>query len=154
MRFYQTPQDKLEAVRDLQEKKLHVMMIGDGLNDAGALKQSNVGIALAEKSAMFSPACDAVLASEHLYRLHDFIKFATLTKRIIIGAFWISVVYNIFGLTFAVMGWLSPLFSAILMPISNATVVGFSTGAVQLASRLYGFSSNKIDSSTKKSTIE
>ncbi|TAE23462.1 MAG: HAD family hydrolase [Candidatus Kapaibacterium sp.] len=135
MRFYQTPHDKLEAVRDLQASGAHVMMIGDGLNDAGALKQSDVGIALAEETALFSPACDAVLASEQLHRLHDFISFSRLAKRIIIGAFWISVVYNVVGLTFAVMGWLSPLVSAILMPISNATVVGFSTGAVQLAAK-------------------
>ncbi len=135
MRFFQTPHDKLEAVRDLQTSGAHVLMIGDGLNDAGALKQSDVGIALAEETALFSPACDAVLASEQLHRLYDFISFSRLVQRIIIAAFWISVVYNIVGLTFAVMGWLSPLVSAILMPISNATVVGFSTGAVQLAAK-------------------
>lgn len=135
MRFFQTPHDKLEAVKELQETGLQVMMIGDGLNDAGALKQSNVGIALAEETALFSPSCDAVLASSQLHRLQDFISFSRLTKRIIICAFWISVVYNLVGLTFAVMGWLSPLVSAILMPISNATVIGFSTGAVQLAAK-------------------
>lgn len=136
MAFYQTPHDKLERVQELQTAGGHVAMIGDGLNDAGALKQSNVGIALASESGAFSPACDAVLSAEKLNRLADFISFAGYTRRVIIGAFWISVVYNVIGLTFAVMGWLSPLVSAILMPVSNATVIGFTTFATILGAKL------------------
>lgn len=135
MRFFQSPHDKLDAVRTLQEQGKHVMMIGDGLNDAGALQQSNVGIALTEGTGMFSPACDAALAGEQLNKLHDFIQFANIARRIIIIAFWISVVYNGVGLTFACMGYLSPLVSAILMPISNASVIGFTTASVLLAAK-------------------
>jgi Cu+-exporting ATPase len=135
MRFSQSPHDKLEFVRSLQVQGEYVMMVGDGLNDAGALKQSNVGVALLEETGVFSPACDAVLAAESLVRLPDYIRLAHTAKRVILGAFWISVLYNIIGLTFACMGWLSPLFSAILMPISNATVIGFSTAAVLIAAR-------------------
>ncbi|MCU0425858.1 MAG: heavy metal translocating P-type ATPase metal-binding domain-containing protein [Candidatus Kapabacteria bacterium] len=136
MAFYQTPHDKLERVRELQDVGAHVAMIGDGLNDAGALKQSNVGIALASESGAFSPACDAVLSADKLARLSDFISFAGYTRRVIIAAFWISVVYNIVGLTFAVMGWLSPLVSAILMPVSNATVIGFTTLATIIGAKI------------------
>ncbi len=134
-RFFQSPHDKLESVRDLQVQGRHVMMIGDGLNDAGALKQSNVGVALTEETGMFSPACDAVLAAEQVHRLPDFIRFAQTVKYIIVIAFWISVVYNIVGLSVACMGLLSPLVSAVLMPLSNATVIGFSTGAVHLVAK-------------------
>jgi Cu+-exporting ATPase len=133
MAFFQTPQDKMNAVKALQEQGERVMMVGDGLNDAGALKQSNVGVAIAEHSGAFSPACDATLAAESLHRLADFVAFARTARRVIIGAFWISVVYNIVGLSYAALGLLSPLFSAILMPISNATVIGFTTAAIHIA---------------------
>lgn len=136
MAFFQTPQDKLDCVRALQESGLSVAMVGDGLNDAGALRQSNVGIALAEERGTFSPACDAVMAANKLGRLFDFIGFAVYTRRVIIAAFWISVFYNIIGLTCAVMGLLSPLVSAILMPLSNATVIGFTTAATILGAKL------------------
>ncbi|MCS6808546.1 MAG: heavy metal translocating P-type ATPase metal-binding domain-containing protein [Bacteroidota bacterium] len=136
MVFYQTPHDKLERVRELQARGARVAMIGDGLNDAGALQQSDVGIALASEHAAFSPACDAVLSADKLYRLADYAKFAADTRRVIIGAFWISILYNAIGLTFAVMGWLSPLVSAILMPVSNTTVIGFASGATLLSAKL------------------
>ena len=135
MAFFQTPQDKLDCVKTLQESGLGVAMVGDGLNDAGALRQSTVGIALAEERGTFSPACDAVISAQKLDRLADFISFAGYTRRVIITAFWISVVYNAVGLSCAVMGLLSPLVSAILMPVSNATVIGFTTAATILGAK-------------------
>lgn len=127
MIFSQSPHDKLTMVKRLQNEGLRVAMVGDGLNDAGAIQQSDVGIALAEQHNSFSPASDVILAANKLKHIDTYIQFAHTTKRIIIMAFWISVIYNVIGLSIAMMGLLSPLTSAILMPVSNVTVILFTT---------------------------
>ena len=133
--FNQSPQDKMEVVDRLQQNGAQVMMVGDGLNDAGALKKSNVGVSLAEDVNAFSPACDMILAAEQFSLLDRFMNFAHDCKRIVIISFVISFLYNIVGLTLAVQGLLSPVSAAILMPISSISVVGFSTLATWQASR-------------------
>lgn len=130
MHFSQTPEDKLEFVKELQYQGKIVAMIGDGLNDAGALQQSNVGIAISEQTGSFSPACDAILAADQLTKLPKFIDFAKRSRSVIIWAFIISVVYNIVGLGFAVSGSLSPMVAAIFMPVSSLSIIGFTTAAV------------------------
>ena len=137
MAFFQSPHNKLDAVKDLQQHGAHVMMVGDGLNDAGALKVSHVGIAVTEHDGAFSPACSATIAADSLQYIDIFLRFARYTRRVIIGAFWISVVYNIVGLSYAVMGAISPLFSAVLMPMSNITVIGFTTLAMNVGGKIY-----------------
>lgn len=133
--FNQSPQDKMNVVNKLQENGAQVMMVGDGLNDAGALKKSNVGVSLAEDVNAFSPACDMILAAEQFGSLATFMNFAKASKRIVIISFIISFLYNIVGLSFAVQGLLSPVAAAILMPVSSISVVGFSTLATWIASR-------------------
>ena len=127
LRFRQTPNDKLIYVENLQKENNTVLMIGDGLNDAGALKKSNVGIAVTENISSFSPACDAILDAEKLNLLPKFIKFSKTSVRIVIASFIISFLYNVAGLTFAIEGILSPLIAAVLMPLSSISVVMFTT---------------------------
>lgn len=127
MFFKQSPQNKLDFIKQLQQKNKKVLMIGDGLNDAGALQQSDVGITVSENINNFSPACDAILEAESFIKLKDFISFSSTSKKIIIASFYISAVYNIIGLSFAVQGTLSPIIAAILMPLSSITVVLFTT---------------------------
>ncbi len=127
--FNQSPHQKLEYLKQLQLQNKKVLMIGDGLNDAGALQQSEVGISLCEKNINFFPASDALLLAESFGKLDKFVTLSHLNKRVIKQAFALSFTYNIAGLTFAVAGILSPLVCAILMPVSSITVVIFTTVA-------------------------
>ncbi|MFD1316314.1 heavy metal translocating P-type ATPase [Namhaeicola litoreus] len=133
--FNQKPEDKLNYIKELQNYDQNVMMLGDGLNDAGALAQSNVGIAVSENINVFSPACDGILDASKFYHLPVFLKLSKLTMRIIIFSFIISFLYNIIGMYFAVSGLLSPVVAAILMPLSSITVVTFVTMATNFISK-------------------
>ena len=106
-------------------------MLGDGLNDAGALKQSDFGIAVSDSVHQFSPACDAILRADEFSNLDNYLLFSKKSIGIIKRSFMISFLYNIIGLSFAVTGNLSPIIAAILMPISSVTVVLFSTLATR-----------------------
>lgn len=138
MHFRQSPYDKLNYIEKMQNSGEKVLMIGDGLNDAGALKTSNVGISVAENINNFSPACDGILDADSFDKLGKFIKFAKTSKSIIIVSFIISFFYNIIGLSFAVQGTLSPVISAILMPLSSISVVVFATLATNLIAKKRG----------------
>ena len=126
--FNQQPQDKLNYIRDLQQNGKKVMMIGDGLNDAGALRQSDVGIVIADDINNFSPACDAILDGKSFNKLSGLIEYCKKEKQIILGSFVISILYNVVGLFFAVQGNLQPVIAAILMPVSSISIVLFTTG--------------------------
>lgn len=125
--FNQKPEDKLNYINRLQKEAKNIMMLGDGLNDAGALAQSNVGIAISENINVFSPACDGILDASKFKQLPIFLKLSKLTMRIIVISFIISFLYNLIGMYFAVSGSLSPVVAAILMPLSSITVVTFVT---------------------------
>ncbi|MES2730857.1 MAG: heavy metal translocating P-type ATPase metal-binding domain-containing protein [Bacteroidota bacterium] len=132
MHFRQTPEAKLSYVQVLQESGAAVLMVGDGLNDAGALKQSDVGLVLTDDVNTFFPACDALLDASRFNRLPDFIRFSRVSVNIVKASFLVSLVYNFVGLSWAVSGHLSPVIAAILMPVSSLSVVLFSVGATHL----------------------
>ncbi|RFZ85325.1 HAD family hydrolase [Mucilaginibacter terrenus] len=138
MNFSQSPQKKLEFIQLLQRLKGKVIMMGDGLNDAGALRQSDLGIAVTDNINNFSPGCDAILDGRSFNKLPAFLKFSKSTVSIIHCSFLISLTYNLIGLSYAVTGKLSPLTAAILMPLSTATIISFTTVATHLAAKKRG----------------
>ena len=134
--FNQKPGDKADFIKNLQSKGNTVLMTGDGLNDAGALMQSDVALTVADKAYHFSPASDAVLEAGQFHRLAAFIRFTHTSLRIVKMAFIISFCYNIVGISFAISGNLSPVVAAILMPISSVSVVAFATFVTRLAGQM------------------
>ncbi|SFI42428.1 heavy metal translocating P-type ATPase [Halpernia frigidisoli] len=137
LKFNQNPEDKLQYIQNLQNSGENVAMIGDGLNDAGALKQSNVGIAIADDSNSFTPSSDVIMDGKKITKINDYFNLCQDAIKIVKITFVISLMYNVIGLAFAVTGNLSPLRAAILMPISSISVVIFTSAATWLRSRKY-----------------
>jgi Cu+-exporting ATPase len=135
MLFNKSPQEKLDFVKKLQRHGQHVMMLGDGLNDAGALRQSDLGIVVAENTNNFTPACDAILHADEFARLPKLVKLAREGVKIVNLSYIVALTYNAIGLSFAVTGDLSPLVAAVLMPISSVSVVLFGVGMSNWAAR-------------------
>ncbi len=135
LRFEQQPADKLDYIIKLQGRGEKVLMIGDGLNDAGALKQSDTGISVAESTNNFTPASDGIIEAEQLRLLPAFIRLCKSNRHIVIISFIMSLAYNITGLYFAVQGLLSPLIAAILMPASSISIILLTYSMSELSGR-------------------
>lgn len=133
--FNQKPEEKLAYIESLQSQGKNVMMVGDGLNDSGALAQSNVGISISENVNVFSPACDGILDASQFDRIAFFMNYSKNAMKTIYMSFTISLLYNLVGLSFAITGNLSPIVAAIIMPLSTITIVSFVTIVTNLYSR-------------------
>lgn len=136
--FEQSPHDKLDYVRYLQDtEKAEVLMIGDGLNDAGALRESSVGIAVCDDDNNFTPAADGIIHASRVSMLDRILAYVRSGRKIILFSFGYSIIYNLIGLYFAVQGTLSPVIAAILMPCSSISIVLITYGLTQLMAVRY-----------------
>ncbi|OYU97107.1 MAG: heavy metal translocating P-type ATPase [Bacteroidetes bacterium B1(2017)] len=135
MLFNMSPSEKMLYIHQLKENGEYVVMIGDGLNDAGALKVADLGISVTEDTAHFSPGSDVIMDASVFTKLSRFFTYAASTVKVIHMSFLISLTYNIIGLSFAVQGLLSPVIAAVLMPISSISVILFTTVSTYLLAR-------------------
>ncbi len=123
--FNQSPADKVKVICQLQ-KKHSVIMVGDGLNDAAALKAGDVGMVVTESTNNFTPQADAILLRKDFNYLPHFISIAKNANRIIKETFVVSLMYNFVAISFAVSGNMSPLLAAILMPTSSIILMFYA----------------------------
>lgn len=121
--FNQKPDQKLLYVKKLQDKKCNVMMVGDGLNDAGALAQSNVGVSISEDVNVFTPASDAILDSKKFSFIDKYLNYSKISVKIIKFSYILALSYNVIGITVSICNKMSPLVAAILMPISTVSII-------------------------------
>lgn len=135
--FNQSPHDKMAYVQSLQNEGNTVLMVGDGLNDAGALKQADVGIAVTDDAAVFTPSCDGILQGDRVGYLDRFVMMARKAMQLVKTGFGLSFAYNAVTLSFAVSGHLTPLVAAVLMPLSSISVVVFATVSVNYVFQRY-----------------
>jgi len=134
--FAQSPQQKLEHIQALQQQGKKVIMVGDGLNDAGALQQSDAGIAVVQHSFSFSPACEAILEAEKLQYLPAYLRMAKASQKLILYGFSYSILFNIVGIGFAVSAHLSPLVAAVLMPSSSLGIMLIAFAGIKAVTHL------------------
>lgn len=148
--FWQKPADKLQYIEALQEDNRKVLMVGDGLNDAGALQQSNVGITLADDINNFTPSCDAILDAKRFAQLPSLLRLAKAGRAVINVSFLVSILYNIVGLSISVQAKMSPMIAAILMPASTLSIVLVTTGVTSLIAAKLGLSLKSTPGSNSK----
>jgi len=137
MQFDQRPTDKVERVAAMRADGKRVLMVGDGLNDSGAMGAANVAIAITDDTATLVPACDVIMRGHQVANLDGLLRYAHATRNVILFNFIISVAYNALGLTLALAGILTPLATAILMPVSSLTVIGISVAGARWYARRY-----------------
>ncbi len=131
MHFNLSPTDKKNHIIRFNESGDVVAFIGDGLNDSEALEEAELGISVSEDEFRFTPKCDAIIESDKIKNLKSFFNFGFHAKRVLRICMYFSLTYNTFGITFAFLGYVTPLFAAILMPISSITIVLLSTFLIQ-----------------------
>jgi Cu2+-exporting ATPase len=117
------PEDKLDAVRALQQGGATVAMTGDGVNDAPVLAQAQVSIAVDQGAEAAQAAADMVLLSSEIGRLADGVRLARRSQIVIKQNLLWSVLYNALAIPAAAMGYITPWMAGIGMSLSSLLVV-------------------------------
>ena len=138
IKFNQKPIDKLRFIAEQQEAGNRVLMIGDGLNDAGALQQSDVGMVITSKDQNFTPSCNMIITAESFQQIPHLLEKIRKSRNILKGAFILAIIYNVVGLLFALQGLLTPIVAAVLMPLSSISIIVYSFVSTQLFFKMKG----------------
>ena len=126
VRFGVKPDEKAEVVKYYQQQGKHVAMVGDGINDAAALVQADLGIALSSGTDLAVSSADITIAGSSLAKVVEAITLSRSVLRIIRQNLFWAFVYNSVGIPLAAFGVLSPMFAALAMALSSVSVVGNS----------------------------
>jgi Cu+-exporting ATPase len=118
------PGQKADLVRQLQEKGEHVAFVGDGINDAPALEQADLGIAVSEASDVANEAADIILLQSNIQAIPEAIALAQAALRTIKQNLFWAFFYNVAAIPLAALGFLSPIVCAAAMGASDLVVIG------------------------------
>ncbi|MCC5917073.1 MAG: cation-translocating P-type ATPase, partial [Cryomorphaceae bacterium] len=123
--FKQKPDEKMNIVENWQLEGKRVLMAGDGLNDSAALQTAWFGLAVSENTQAFGPSSDGIIQADALPHLPEILQYAKKLQQVTRESLRISLIYNVLGLSFALAGVLTPIYCAILMPLSSVSVVAY-----------------------------
>lgn len=118
------PRDKAEYVTRLQAGRYHVVMVGDGINDAPALASAELSVAVHRDTALAQQAAGVTLMRGDPAQLIDFLNLAKAVNRKVMQNLWCAWIYNFISIPVAMSGLLNPLIAATAMLLSSMTVIG------------------------------